>query len=60
MRACLLLALPPHAGSASLAPYDGWAEDETCFNETKVGGLGAGGSLIDYLGLGLHSLGYPA
>lgn len=22
-------------GSASLAPYDGWAEDETCFNEVK-------------------------
>jgi len=22
-------------GSASLAPYDGWAEDETCFGETK-------------------------
>jgi FtsP/CotA-like multicopper oxidase with cupredoxin domain len=22
-------------GSASLAPYDGWAEDETCFNEIK-------------------------
>ena len=22
-------------GSPSLAPYDGWAEDETCFNETK-------------------------
>ena len=22
-------------GSASLAPYDGWADDETCFNETK-------------------------
>jgi FtsP/CotA-like multicopper oxidase with cupredoxin domain len=22
-------------GSASLAPYDGWAEDETCFGESK-------------------------
>lgn len=22
-------------GSASLAPFDGWAEDETCFGETK-------------------------
>ena len=22
-------------GSASLAPYDGWADDNTCFNETK-------------------------
>ena len=22
-------------GSASLAPFDGWAEDETCFNEIK-------------------------
>jgi FtsP/CotA-like multicopper oxidase with cupredoxin domain len=22
-------------GSASLAPFDGWAEDETCFNEVK-------------------------
>jgi len=22
-------------GSASLAPYDGWAEDETCYGETK-------------------------
>lgn len=22
-------------GSASLAPYDGWAEDETCFDESK-------------------------
>jgi hypothetical protein len=22
-------------GSASLAPYDGWAEDETCLGETK-------------------------
>jgi len=22
-------------GSASLSPYDGWAEDETCFNEVK-------------------------
>lgn len=24
-----------HHGSASAPPYDGWAEDETCFNETK-------------------------
>jgi FtsP/CotA-like multicopper oxidase with cupredoxin domain len=24
-----------HHGSASLAPYDGWAEDETCFGEIK-------------------------
>ena len=24
-----------HHGSASIAPYDGWAEDETCFGETK-------------------------
>jgi hypothetical protein len=22
-------------GSASLAPYDGWAEDSTCFGESK-------------------------
>lgn len=24
-----------HHGAASLSPYDGWAEDETCFGETK-------------------------
>jgi FtsP/CotA-like multicopper oxidase with cupredoxin domain len=24
-----------HHGSASLAPYDGWAEDETCYGEVK-------------------------
>jgi len=24
-----------HHGSASLAPYDGWAEDNTCFGEVK-------------------------
>ncbi|UJR17736.1 hypothetical protein I4U23_004634 [Adineta vaga] len=24
-----------HHGSASAPPFDGWAEDETCFNETK-------------------------
>ena len=24
-----------HHGSASIPPYDGWAEDETCFGETK-------------------------
>jgi FtsP/CotA-like multicopper oxidase with cupredoxin domain len=24
-----------HHGAASLAPYDGWAEDETCFGEVK-------------------------
>jgi bilirubin oxidase len=24
-----------HHGSASLAPFDGWAEDETCFGEVK-------------------------
>lgn len=24
-----------HHGSASLAPYDGWAEDETCYGEIK-------------------------
>ncbi|CAF1662979.1 unnamed protein product, partial [Adineta ricciae] len=24
-----------HHGSASIAPYDGWADDETCLHETK-------------------------
>ncbi|CAF1407708.1 unnamed protein product [Rotaria sordida] len=24
-----------HHGSASIPPYDGWAEDETCYGETK-------------------------